>query len=257
MTDKQLLQDIYDCLDSMWHCEYEKTPELLNKIKRGIEEMTPKEKQKPFLCRKRHINSEMLGKAILGKLETTQAWVVPIYNDEPTEAQLAKDRDRPDREKMARIICCFAKNNEGCTQCEYNTPRSPFPDCFPDIREETDKLLALSEPLDDEELREKIDELIPFDPLLPAETSGVVTAKILTLINSRIEEEFVQAFAKDYRETHEALHKVDIANAKAEGAKEEKERTIEFINWLDNGTRSSAGWRSEVRNFRQALKESK
>lgn len=36
--------------------------------------------------------------------------------------------------------------------------------------------------------------------------------------------------------------------------KAERERTIEFIDWLDNGTRSSASWRAEMRDFRQALK---
>ena len=52
--------------------------------------------------------------------------------------------DRPKlREKIARIICCFAKNNNSCAECKENTPTSPFPDCFPDIREETDQLLSL------------------------------------------------------------------------------------------------------------------
>jgi len=54
-----------------------------------------------------------------------------------------KKLDRPDREKIARIICCFAKDNTSCSECEYNTPTTLFPDCFCDIREETDKLLAL------------------------------------------------------------------------------------------------------------------
>ncbi len=51
--------------------------------------------------------------------------------------------DRPDREKIARAICCFAENNKNCAECKHNTPTSPFPDCFSDIREDTDKLLAL------------------------------------------------------------------------------------------------------------------
>ena len=46
------------------------------------------------------------------------------------------------REKIARIICCFAKINQSCGKCEFNTERSPFPDCFPDIREDTDQLLT-------------------------------------------------------------------------------------------------------------------
>lgn len=55
-----------------------------------------------------------------------------------------KRLDRPElREKIARILCCFAKDNKSCAECEYNTIDSPFPDCFEDIREETDKLLPL------------------------------------------------------------------------------------------------------------------
>ena len=30
-------------------------------------------------------------------------------------------------------------------------------------------------------------------------------------------------------------------------------KVVEFIDWLDNGTRSSASWRFEMRKFRQAL----
>lgn len=29
---------------------------------------------------------------------------------------------------------------------------------------------------------------------------------------------------------------------------------IEFVDWLDNGTRSAASWRTEVRKFKQSLK---
>ena len=39
------------------------------------------------------------------------------------------------------------------------------------------------------------------------------------------------------------------------GEDKERERTIEFIDWLDNGTRSSESWRDEVRKLRQSLKE--
>ncbi|GAI86153.1 unnamed protein product [marine sediment metagenome] len=38
------------------------------------------------------------------------------------------------------------------------------------------------------------------------------------------------------------------------GQKAEREKILNFIDQLDNGTRSSASWRSEVRKFRQALK---
>lgn len=47
------------------------------------------------------------------------------------------------REQIARVICCFAKENKNCTYCEYNTPKTPFPDCFPDILLETGQILAL------------------------------------------------------------------------------------------------------------------
>ena len=46
------------------------------------------------------------------------------------------------KEGLARIICCFAKRNTGCDDCEENTFSSPFPDCFPDIREDTDQILS-------------------------------------------------------------------------------------------------------------------
>ena len=41
------------------------------------------------------------------------------------------------------------------------------------------------------------------------------------------------------------------------GRQMERERTIKFIDWLDNGTRSSPSWRSEVRKLKQALKGGK
>ncbi len=47
------------------------------------------------------------------------------------------------REKIARIICCFAEKNKGCAECKYNIPETPFPDCFCDIRDETDQILSL------------------------------------------------------------------------------------------------------------------
>ena len=48
------------------------------------------------------------------------------------------------RERVARIICCFAVGNNNCAECEENTdPGHKFPDCFWDIRQETDQLFAL------------------------------------------------------------------------------------------------------------------
>ncbi len=55
----------------------------------------------------------------------------------------AQTMDSPDREKIARVICCFANENESCADCKENHPGSLFPDCFSDIREHTDQLLAL------------------------------------------------------------------------------------------------------------------
>ena len=47
------------------------------------------------------------------------------------------------KEQVARIICCFAKDNVSCSMCRENTAEMPFPDCFSDIREHTDQLLNL------------------------------------------------------------------------------------------------------------------
>lgn len=35
--------------------------------------------------------------------------------------------------------------------------------------------------------------------------------------------------------------------------KAQLKEVVEFIDWLDNGTRSSGSWRAEMRKFRQAL----
>ena len=44
------------------------------------------------------------------------------------------------------------------------------------------------------------------------------------------------------------------AVAKAQDAKTKK-GLMDFIGWLDNGTRSSASWRSEMRKFGQAIQK--
>jgi len=50
------------------------------------------------------------------------------------------------RERLARIICCFAKENSSCAECKENTfPGHKFPDCFWDIRSDTDKIGAAIE----------------------------------------------------------------------------------------------------------------
>jgi len=65
-------------------------------------------------------------------------------------------------EEVARIICCFAKENNSCSECRYNTPSTPFPACFPDIKEETDAICSLfpkpdeSRLLDDENAENKL-----------------------------------------------------------------------------------------------------
>ena len=52
--------------------------------------------------------------------------------------------------------------------------------------------------------------------------------KLIALIPDefQVEEEFAKAFAKDYRKDHEALHKVDIEEAK----KQERERMVKELN---------------------------
>ena len=119
-----------------------------------------------------------------------------------------------DREKIARIICCFAKDNNSCAECKQNIPPNlVFPDCFNDIREETDKLLALIP--DIEEVRMYYKEIIGSQTLLIDE------------LETRIEE----------------------------AKKQERDKWLEFVDWLDNGLRSSAGWRAEIRKFAKSLKE--
>ena len=51
--------------------------------------------------------------------------------------------DKELREKIARVTCCFAEDNNSCAECKENTPSRPFPDCFEDIRTNTDIILAL------------------------------------------------------------------------------------------------------------------
>ena len=70
----------------------------------------------------------------------------------------AERLDRPDREKIARIICCFAEENNNCEECKENThPELKFPNCFPDIRDHTDQILALI-PDKDAEMEKKCKE---------------------------------------------------------------------------------------------------
>ena len=47
-------------------------------------------KQEPFLIDITLLTGQNLGEYITGKLETTQAWVVPIYDGKPTEEQICK-----------------------------------------------------------------------------------------------------------------------------------------------------------------------
>lgn len=77
-------------------------------------------------------------------------------------SQLAKASKGIDREKLARIICCFAKENVSCGECQYNILGHSFPDCFPDIREDTDKIILASKGID----REKIAECIYYHPVV-------------------------------------------------------------------------------------------
>jgi len=74
--------------------------------------MTDKElkKQEPFLIDMTAVTSEMLGRCILGKLETTQAWVVPIYDGEDVKAERL---GRPDREKIAALLDDYYLSQSG------------------------------------------------------------------------------------------------------------------------------------------------
>ncbi len=70
------------------------------------------------------------------------------------------------RGKIARVICCFAEESVSCSECEYNTPADLFPDCFPDIREETDQIIAIFEEhykAQEEHLSELIDDVIRLE----------------------------------------------------------------------------------------------
>ncbi len=49
------------------------------------------------------------------------------------------------REKIARVICTFSEDNTCCAECEEGQPPYTFPDCFPDIREKTSKILSIPE----------------------------------------------------------------------------------------------------------------
>lgn len=53
--------------------------------------LTKEEKQAPFLISMVMSTSQMLGEFILKKLETTLAWVVPVYNDKPNLGLLIEE----------------------------------------------------------------------------------------------------------------------------------------------------------------------
>lgn len=57
----------------------------------------------------------------------------------------------------------------------------------------------------------------------------------------------------------DTIEEITLAQAEISfraGEEKATKEVLEFIDWLDNGTRSSASWRFEVRKFRQAkLKE--
>ena len=55
--------------------------------------------------------------------------------------------------------------------------------------------------------------------------------------------------------TSEKAHKKGrLAIAQAQ-MKQDARDMVEFIDWLDNGLRSSGSWRTEVRKIKQALKK--
>ncbi len=116
--------------------------------------------------------------------------------------------------------------------------------------------------------REKVaDEIIALVNLM------VTEHKILLKFNGKCkDEEFIdtldQIYAlfdeggirKDYDELILEMRRefdIKITLAKEIVRKEEREKMISFIDRLDNGLRSSGSWRSEMRKYKQALKEGK
>ena len=75
-------------------------------------------RQEPFKINMMYPTSQMLGEFILGKLETTEAWVVPMYDD--TEL-LIKDDDQSlpsfitwdfeDRRNLSQVFKRMLKEN--------------------------------------------------------------------------------------------------------------------------------------------------
>ncbi len=97
--------------------------------------MNKLEKQKPFKIDMTMPTSEMLGRSILEKLETTQAWVVPIYeNDVLTKVD---KQGRPDREKIAKHLC---DRDAGCGKHWDNCVDNKLKEFY---LEEADQILAL------------------------------------------------------------------------------------------------------------------
>lgn len=60
----------------------------------------------------------------------------------------------------------------------------------------------------------------------------------------------IQAFHN--LECHKDQAKISFPTGEKQGYEKGIREVVEFIDWLDNGTRSSGSWRSEMRKFRQA-----
>ena len=56
-----------------------------------------------------------------------KAYILPVADQ---ILALIVPKDKPSREKIARIICCFAKENNSCAECKENIPGHSFPDFF-------------------------------------------------------------------------------------------------------------------------------
>lgn len=92
------------------------------------------------------------------------------------------------REQIARIICCFAKDNNCCAECEKNDPEMKyrFPDCFVEIRTVTDQLITLNQQVLSQALKEQHDRIFkgieqiansnPFEPMGKLQNSLVYKA---------------------------------------------------------------------------------
>ncbi len=128
------------------------------------------EKQQPFKISMMVPTNEMLGKYLLGKLETTTAWVVPIYEagyrrvaQTPAAPEpIPDDKLRDLEDKIFEAIYYFRFPNA------YKSGDTIKPLLhYPDGEALTDKILSLIQPLIDQEVR-RVTDLYDHDYLASA-----------------------------------------------------------------------------------------